>query len=73
MPHYGFTWLGCSAILLVRLVHKAEELRNIPNRVCLAGGKEKLAAILATLRGGFAADLVIDLPTAEMLIGAAEK
>ena len=50
-----------------------DELRNIPVRVCLAGGKEKFAAILATLRGGFATDLVIDLPTAEMLIAAAEE
>ena len=50
-----------------------DELRRIPNRVCIAGGKNKFAAILATLRGGFVTDLVIDLPTAEMLIEAAQK
>ena len=50
-----------------------DELRRIPNRVCIAGGKNKFAAILATLRGGFVTDLVIDLPTAEMLIEAAKK
>ena len=50
-----------------------DELRNIHNRVCIAGGKDKIAAILATLRGGFATDLIIDLPTAKMLIEATEK
>lgn len=50
-----------------------DELRSIPVRICLAGGKEKCSAILATLRGGFATDLVIDLPTAKMLIEATEN
>lgn len=49
-----------------------DELRSIPKRVCIAGGKDKFAAILATLRGRFVTDLIIDLPTAEMLIEAAE-
>ena len=45
-----------------------DELRRISNRICLAGGPDKTAAILATLRGGFITDLVIDLPTAERLL-----
>ena len=45
-----------------------DELRDIPQRICLAGGLDKTNAILAALRGGFVTDLVIDLPTAEALM-----
>ncbi|MEM1387863.1 MAG: sugar-binding transcriptional regulator [Pseudomonadota bacterium] len=44
------------------------EFVAIPTRLCVAGGAEKRAAISATLRGGYATDLVTDLPTAQALL-----
>ncbi|MEM9710056.1 MAG: sugar-binding transcriptional regulator [Pseudomonadota bacterium] len=49
-----------------------DELRDIPQRICLAGGLYKKHAILASLRGGFVTDLVIDLPTAQALMAEVE-
>ena len=45
-----------------------DELRAIPKRICLAGGPQKTAAILAALRGGLVTDLVTDLETAKILM-----
>ena len=45
-----------------------EELKAIPQRICLAGGLYKAQAIIAALNGGYVTDLVIDLKTAEYLI-----
>ena len=45
-----------------------DELRAIPKRICLAGGRQKTAAILAALRGGLVTDLVTDLETAKILM-----
>ncbi|MGY6549149.1 MAG: bifunctional sugar-binding transcriptional regulator/dihydroxyacetone kinase subunit DhaK [Roseinatronobacter sp.] len=40
-------------------------LRDVPTRMLVAGGADKMQAILAALRGGFATTLVIDSDTAE--------
>lgn len=45
-----------------------EELKRVPYRLCVAGGRTKLEAIAATLRGGYATHLVIDNETAEALM-----
>lgn len=45
-----------------------DELKAIPYRLIVAGGKEKIESIRAALAGGFATDLVIDQSTAERLI-----
>ncbi len=44
------------------------ELKAIPTRLCVAGGPGKHEAILATLKGGFATDLITDLSTATALL-----
>ncbi len=46
------------------------ELARVPERVCVAAGIEKAEAIAATLRGGYATDLVTDAVTARMLAAA---
>lgn len=45
-----------------------DELTRVPSRVCVAGGRSKIAAINATLRGGYATHLITDAATAEILI-----
>lgn len=45
-----------------------EELKQTPNRICVAGGAGKIDAILATLRGGYATHLVTDMATGEALL-----
>lgn len=45
-----------------------DDLRRVPNRICLAGGAHKIAAIRATLAGGYATHLVTDADTAEALL-----
>lgn len=45
-----------------------EELRAVPQRICVAGGLSKVEAIRATLRGGFATHLVTDMEVAERLL-----
>ncbi len=44
------------------------ELRQMPSRICVAGGPQKIDAILATLRGGYATHLVTDTDTAALLL-----
>ena len=48
-----------------------EQLRNVPTRVLVAGGPDKVAPILAALRGGYAGALVTDADTAEAVLRAA--
>ncbi len=45
-----------------------DELKAIPSRLCVAGGGAKVDAIRAALVGGFATDLITDLPTAKRLL-----
>lgn len=45
-----------------------EELKAIPERICVAGGEEKEIAVAAALRGGFATHLVSDENTARRLL-----
>jgi DNA-binding transcriptional regulator LsrR (DeoR family) len=45
-----------------------DELRQMPSRICVAGGPQKTAAILATLKGGYPTHLVTDTKTAEALL-----
>jgi DNA-binding transcriptional regulator LsrR (DeoR family) len=45
-----------------------DELRQVPSRICLAGGKSKIAAITATLKAGYATHFVTDIETAEALL-----
>jgi dihydroxyacetone kinase-like protein len=45
------------------------EIAKIPERICVAGGIEKVEAIGAILRGGHATVLVTDEPTARELVG----
>jgi len=44
------------------------ELRQMPSRICVAGGAQKIDAMLATLKGGYATHLVTDTNTAEALL-----
>jgi DNA-binding transcriptional regulator LsrR (DeoR family) len=43
------------------------EIAKIPERICVAGGPEKVEAIEAMLRGGYATILVTDETTAQAL------
>ena len=45
-----------------------EDYKNIPTRIGIAGGPEKLAAIRAALRGGYVNVLIADLDTAAALL-----
>ena len=45
-----------------------EELKRLPNRLCVAGGPEKVAALRAALRGGHVTHLVTNAETAEALL-----
>lgn len=47
-----------------------DELRRIPERICVAGGAGKVEAIRAMLRGGYASTLVTDEDAAEHLLAA---
>ena len=49
-----------------------EDLRRIPRRIGIAGGKRKREAIRGALSGGWVNALVTDLQTAEELAGPAE-
>jgi DNA-binding transcriptional regulator LsrR (DeoR family) len=44
------------------------EIAKVPERICVAGGIEKVEAIAAVLRGGYATVLVTDEPTAQALV-----
>jgi DNA-binding transcriptional regulator LsrR (DeoR family) len=44
------------------------ELARIPERICVAGGRDKVDAIHAMLRGGYATVLVTDEGTAQALV-----
>ena len=44
------------------------EIAKIPERICVAGGPEKIEAIDAMLRGGYATVLVTDEATALALV-----
>lgn len=44
-----------------------EELAQVPIKVCVAGGKSKLPAILAALKGGYVTHFITDAATAEAL------
>jgi len=46
-----------------------EELKNLPNRLCVAGGLGKIEALRAALRGGYVTHLVTDASAAMELIG----
>jgi DNA-binding transcriptional regulator LsrR (DeoR family) len=45
-----------------------EELRAIPERLCVAGGPDKEIAVAGALRGGYATHLVTDERTARRLL-----
>ncbi len=45
-----------------------DELRALPNRLCVAGGPEKIQALRAALRGGYITHLVTDAQAAEALL-----
>lgn len=45
-----------------------DDLRRVPSRICLAGGRGKIGAIHAALSGGYATHLVTDTNTAEALL-----
>jgi len=45
-----------------------QDLKAVPERICVAGGNEKLQALQACLTGGYVTDLVTDRSTAEALL-----
>lgn len=47
-----------------------DELRRVPNRLCVAGGARKAEAIRAVLAGGYATHLVTDMEAAQELLAA---
>lgn len=44
------------------------DLRQVPSRICVAGGLSKLPAIVATLEAGYATHFVTDIATGEALL-----
>ena len=47
-----------------------DELKNIPSRICVAGGPSKIKAIIATLEADYVTHFITDMATAEALIAA---
>ncbi len=47
-----------------------DKLRQVPSRICVAGGVAKVQAITATIGAGYATHFVTDVPTAEALLKA---
>ncbi|NHT75747.1 DNA-binding transcriptional regulator LsrR (DeoR family) [Rhizobium sp. PP-F2F-G38] len=47
-----------------------DELKNVPSRICVAGGPTKIRAIIATLEAGYVTHFITDMATAEALIAA---
>jgi dihydroxyacetone kinase-like protein len=47
-----------------------DQLRRIPQRIAIAGGMDKVAAILAALRGGYVSVLVTDIATGRGILTA---
>jgi DNA-binding transcriptional regulator LsrR (DeoR family) len=47
-----------------------DELKALPNRLCVAGGPEKIRALRAALRGGYITHLVTDAAAAASLLDA---
>ncbi|MDP2079609.1 MAG: bifunctional sugar-binding transcriptional regulator/dihydroxyacetone kinase subunit DhaK [Pseudotabrizicola sp.] len=47
-----------------------DQLRAIPQRIAIAGGMDKVAAILAALRGGYVSILVTDIATGRGILNA---
>ncbi len=47
-----------------------DQLRRIPQRIAIAGGLDKVAAILAALRGGYVSILVTDIATGRGILSA---
>lgn len=45
-----------------------DELKQVPSRLCVAGGPTKTAAIAATLEAGYATHFVTDMATGEALL-----
>ncbi len=45
-----------------------DELKQVPSRICLAGGRAKVPAIIATLGAGYATHFVTDIATGEALL-----
>ena len=45
-----------------------DEIRAVPDRICVAAGAEKVAPIRALLAGGFVTSLITDQPTAMALL-----
>lgn len=45
-----------------------KELKEVPSRICLAGGRNKIPAIHATLQAGYATHFVSDVATGEALL-----
>ncbi len=45
-----------------------DEIRAVPDRICVAGGPDKVAPLRALLAGGFITSLVTDRPTATALL-----
>ncbi len=45
-----------------------DEIRAVPDRICVAAGAEKVAPIRALLAGGFATSLITDQPTATAIL-----
>lgn len=45
-----------------------EELKQVPSRICVAGGATKIGAISATLAAGYATHFVTDIETGEALL-----
>src|SRR6185369_14336151 len=64
----GHTVLGALDEQMIGLT--LDEIAKIPERICVAGGIEKIQAIRAMLRGGYATFLVTDEPTARALVDA---
>ncbi|PRY84039.1 bifunctional sugar-binding transcriptional regulator/dihydroxyacetone kinase subunit DhaK [Donghicola tyrosinivorans] len=47
-----------------------DQLRQVSTRVLVAGGYDKIPAILAAMRGGYVSELITDLDTAEGILRA---
>ncbi len=50
-----------------------QDLRRVPTRLLVAGGEQKVAAIEAALRAGYATHLVIDAETARLVLNSTRQ
>ena len=52
---------------------RLEDIRNVPNKIGIAGGERKVEAVMGAIRGGYINTLITDTECAQRLIEKAEQ